>query len=309
MLRWTRESSPPHPGLLEEPRAGEAQYALEVRNVVKRFGRVVAVNGVSFRVAYGEIFGLLGPNGAGKTTTIRMLTTLTRPTSGQVYVAGYEVRKNPVEVKKQIGMVPQQNNLERELTGRENLVLHALLHKMPKSVRERRIAELLAYVGLDGWADERVQNYSGGMARRLLIARALVHSPRILFLDEPTIGLDPQTRRKIWDLIRLLNRAGVTVLLTTHYIEEAESLCHRVGIMDRGKLIALGSPRELKQSLGSYCVEFLSEQGTERHFFATREEARAFGGAQDRDVVIRQTNLEDVFVELTGREGGELASG
>ncbi|NPV28070.1 MAG: ATP-binding cassette domain-containing protein [Firmicutes bacterium] len=283
---------------------------MEVRNVVKRYGRVAAVNGVSFSVAYGEIFGLLGPNGAGKTTTIRMLTTLTRPTSGELYVAGYQVRKNPVEVKKQIGVVPQQNNLERELTGRENLLLHALLHKLPKSVREQRIAELLAYVGLDGWADERVQNYSGGMARRLLIARALVHQPPILFLDEPTIGLDPQTRRRIWDLIRLLNRdLGVTVLLTTHYIEEAESLCHRVGIMDRGKLIALGSPGELKQSLGSYCVEFLNEQGTERHFFATRQEARAFAGTQDRDAVVRRTNLEDVFVELTGREGGGLTSG
>ncbi|MDH7576536.1 MAG: ABC transporter ATP-binding protein [Bacillota bacterium] len=283
--------------------------ALEVHSVVKRYSRVTAVDGVTFSVAYGEIFGLLGPNGAGKTTTIRMLTTLTRPTSGELYVAGYSVQKNPVQVKKHIGVVPQQNNLERELTGRENLLLHALLHKMPKNAREQRIAELLAYVGLDGWAGERVQNYSGGMARRLLIARALVHHPPILFLDEPTIGLDPQTRRKIWDLILLMNRAGATVLLTTHYIEEAESLCHRVGIMDRGKLITLGSPGELKERLGSYCVEYLNEQGTERHFFAARHEARAFAAAQECDTVVRRTNLEDVFVELTGREGGELASG
>ncbi len=265
------------------------------------------MDGVSFRVLRGEIFGLLGPNGAGKTTTIRMLTTLTRPTSGELYVAGYAVTSNPVEVKRRIGVVPQQNNLERELTGRENLLLHALLHKMPRGERERRIKELLDYVGLTPWADVRVQYYSGGMARRLLIARALLHQPPILFLDEPTIGLDPQARRKIWDLIRLMNQAGVTVLLTTHYIEEADTLCHRVGIIDRGRLIALGTPTELKEKLGNYCVEFLSDQGTQRYFFTTRSEAKAYAQSKDFDVIIRRTNLEDVFVELTGRETKELA--
>jgi ABC-2 type transport system ATP-binding protein len=280
---------------------------LEVHNVVKRYGSVTAVDGVSFSVNGGEIFGLLGPNGAGKSTTIRMLTTLTKPTAGELFVDGYSVVNDQVEVKRRIGVVPQQNNFEQELTGRENLLLHALLHKMPKKIRDARIAELLTYVGLEDRADERVRNYSGGMARRLIIARALLHGPSILFLDEPTVGLDPQTRRKIWDLILLMNRSGVTVLLTTHYIEEAESLCHRVGIVDYGKLIALDSPKKLSQNIGEFCVEFLKDFGVERHFFATRQEARNFVSGQDFDTVVRRTNLEDVFVELTGRVSKELA--
>lgn len=279
-----------------------ARMAMSLRNVKKRYGNVTAVDGVSFDIRYGEIFGLLGPNGAGKTTTIRMLTTLARPTEGELFVAGYKVTDDPVEVKRRIGVVPQQNNLERELTGRENLLLHALLHRMARSGREKRIRELLEYVGLSPWADVRVQHYSGGMARRLLIARALVHGPSILFLDEPTVGLDPQTRRKIWDLIQLMNRNGVTVLLTTHYIDEAEVLCHRVAIVDGGRLIACGSPGELKEALGNFCVEFLDENGTERRFFATRAEAKEYAQAQSRDIIVRRTNLEDVFVELTGRE-------
>jgi ABC-2 type transport system ATP-binding protein len=287
---------------------GNTSYKmLEVRNIVKRYGSVTAVDGVSFSVNSGEIFGLLGPNGAGKTTTIRMLTTLTKPTAGELFVDGYSVVNEQVEVKRRIGVVPQQNNFEQELTGRENLLLHALLHKMPKKIRDARIAELLAYVGLEDRADERVRNYSGGMARRLIIARALLHGPSILFLDEPTVGLDPQTRKKIWDLILLMNRSGVTVLLTTHYIEEAESLCHRVGIIDYGKLIALDSPKKLKQNIGEFCVEFLKDFGVERHFFATRQEAKNFASGQDCDTVVRRTNLEDVFVELTGRVSKELA--
>jgi len=287
---------------------GNTSYKmLEVRNIVKRYGSVTAVDGVSFSVNSGEIFGLLGPNGAGKTTTIRMLTTLTKPTAGELFVDGYSVVNEQVEVKRRIGVVPQQNNFEQELTGRENLLLHALLHKMPKKIRDARIAELLAYVGLEDRADERVRNYSGGMARRLIIARALLHGPSILFLDEPTVGLAPQTRRKIWDLILLMNRSGVTVLLTTHYIEEAESLCHRVGIIDYGKLIALDSPKKLKQNIGEFCVEFLKDFGVERHFFATRQEAKNFASGQDCDTVVRRTNLEDVFVELTGRVSKELA--
>ncbi|MBC7342416.1 MAG: ABC transporter ATP-binding protein [Clostridia bacterium] len=278
------------------------EAALAVCNVVKRYGPVTAVDGVSFAVRRGEIFGLLGPNGAGKTTLVRMLTTLTRPTAGELFVGGESVSKNPVAVKKLIGVVPQVNNLERELTGRENLVLHALLHRMPRADREQRIPELLEYVGLVHRAGDRVQDYSGGMARRLLIARALVHRPPILFLDEPTVGLDPQTRRKIWDLIQIMNRDGMTVFLTTHYIEEAESLCHQVGIIDHGKLIALGTPRELKERLGAFCVEFFGGEGTRRVFFPTRQDAKAYASALSGDITVRRTSLEDVFVELTGRE-------
>ncbi|MGQ9512912.1 ABC transporter ATP-binding protein [Thermodesulfitimonas sp.] len=281
------------------------EAGLAVRGVVKRYGPVTAVNGVTFSVRRGEIFGLLGPNGAGKTTLIRMLTTLARPTAGELFVAGVNVAEDPVTVKRLIGVVPQVNNLERELTGRENLVLHALLHRLPRKLREKRIQDLLAYMGLAHRANDRVQNYSGGMARRLLIARALLHEPPLLFLDEPTIGLDPQTRRRIWDLIQLLNRDGVTVFLTTHYIEEAEALCHRVGIIDRGKLIALGAPRELMAQLGAFCVEFFDREGTRRVFFPTRQEAKVYAGTLTGDVTVRRTNLEDVFVELTGREIAE----
>ncbi len=301
---WQAAAALPSPD--GEPAVPEMAWpeaaALVVRQVAKRYGPITAVDGVSFAVHQGEIFGLLGPNGAGKTTLIRMLTTLTRPTAGELFVGGESVSKNPVAVKKLIGVVPQVNNLERELTGRENLVLHALLHRMPRGDRDRRVQELLDYVGLDGRADDRVQHYSGGMARRLLIARALMHRPPILFLDEPTVGLDPQTRRKIWDLIQVMNRSGVTVLLTTHYIEEAESLCHRVGIIDRGKLIALGTPRELKDRLGSFCVECFAGEGTRRVFFPARQDAKAHAGTLAGDVTVRRTNLEDVFVELTGRE-------
>ena len=183
------------------------------------------------------------------------------------------------------------------------------MHKIPRPERERRIEELLAYVGLQACADEQIQRYSGGMVRRILIARAMLHRPPILFMDEPTIGLDPQTRRKIWDLIQLMNREGVTVLLTTHYIEEAESLCHRVGIVDYGRLVALGTPAELKASLGVACAEFLGSHGTSRHFFPTRAEAKEYAQGWDEDITVRRTNLEDVFVELTGREARELSSG
>ncbi|MDD2422468.1 MAG: ABC transporter ATP-binding protein [Heliobacteriaceae bacterium] len=204
-----------------------------------------------------------------------------------------------------MGVVPQHMNLDRELTARENLELHGRLHKMPRVQRRQRIQELLTYVELADRAGDLVDKYSGGMKRRLMIARALMHHPGVLFLDEPTTGLDPQTRRKIWDLIRKLNSAGMTVLLTTHYIEEAELLCHRVGIMDRGRLIALGTPAELKKKVGEVVVEGLNHGNTEYRFFAGREEALAYAGILAENLVIREANLEDVFVELTGRKVGE----
>ncbi|RDV82543.1 ABC transporter ATP-binding protein [Ammonifex thiophilus] len=280
------------------------EAAIVIRGVTKNYGSVQALKGVDLTVKRGEIFGLLGPNGAGKTTLIRLLTTLARPSGGELWVGGYRVDRHPVEVRRLIGVVPQVNNLEKELTGRENLLLHALLHRLPRQERRRRIEELLAYVGLEEWADRKVQVYSGGMARRLLIARALLHRPQILFLDEPTIGLDPPTRRRIWDLVQRLNQEGVTVFLTTHYIEEAESLCHRVGVIDGGKIIALGSPRELCARLGSFCVEFFAGEETRRFFFPSRAEARAYADNLPGDVTVRRTNLEDVFVELTGKVMG-----
>ncbi|MGB9802975.1 ABC transporter ATP-binding protein [Desulfofundulus sp.] len=282
-----------------------SEVVIELRQLTKHYGNVVAVDCLDLEIKKGEIFALLGPNGAGKTSTIRMLTMLTRPTGGQALINGYDVMRDLDKVKKEIGVVPQHMNLDQELTARENLELHGRLHRIPHPRRQERIEELLEYVELRERAGDLVSKFSGGMKRRLMIARALMHSPSVLFLDEPTVGLDPQTRRKIWDLIRRMNGEGMTVLLTTHYIEEAEVLCHRVGIMDKGRLIALGTPRELKQKVGEVVVESFGGRDTGYKFFASRDDALAYAGRLDGNVLIRESNLEDVFVELTGRKVGD----
>lgn len=278
---------------------------LELRQLSKQYGNIQAVSSLDLKIDSGEIFGLLGPNGAGKTTTIRMLTMLTKPSGGSALINGYEITSELSKVKKEIGVVPQHMNLDQDLTARENLELHGRLHKIPQVERQHRIQELLAYVELTDRAHDLVGKFSGGMKRRLMIARALMHQPSVLFLDEPTAGLDPQTRRKIWDLIRRMNSEGMTVLLTTHYIEEAELLCHRVGIMDHGRLIALDMPAELKKKVGEIVVEVLNRGNTEYRFFADRETALQYAGSLAKNVAIREANLEDVFVELTGRKVGD----
>lgn len=278
---------------------------IELRQLAKQYGNIKAVAGLDLTINRGEVFGLLGPNGAGKTTTIRMLTMLTRPSGGSALINGYEVTRDLSKVKKEIGVVPQHMNLDLELTARENLELHGRLHKITQTQRQQRIQELLAYVELTDRAHDLAGKFSGGMKRRLMIARALMHYPGVLFLDEPTAGLDPQTRRKIWDLIRRMNSEGMTVLLTTHYIEEAEMLCHRVGIMDRGRLIALDTPAGFKKKVGEVVVESLNRGDTEYRFFAGREQALEYAGILAENVAIREANLEDVFVELTGRKVGD----
>ena len=286
---------------------------VRVENLVKDFRHTGAagkaetkraVDGLSFAVARGEIFGLLGPNGAGKTTTIRMLTMLTRPTSGAIFYEGKPLFGNEPQVKELIGIVPQQVNFDQDLTAGENLELHARLHHMGAAERRARIAELLAFVELADVRRDPVRRLSGGMKRRLLIARALVHRPRILFLDEPTVALDPQVRRRIWELIRRMAQDGVTVLLTTHYIEEAESLCARVAIMNRGRLAALDTPAALRERLGEFVVEWDGEAGREYRCFAERQDAAAFAASLDGAASIRRSNLEDAFIELTGRKEG-----
>ncbi|MEW6171496.1 MAG: ATP-binding cassette domain-containing protein [Bacillota bacterium] len=275
---------------------------IEINGLTKDYGTLRAVDNLNLKIGDGEIFGLLGPNGAGKTTTVRMLTMLTRPTAGEAYIAGYEVRRDLARVRHAIGVVPQHMNLDQELTARENLELHGRLYKMPAAERRRRIEELLAFAELADRAGELVSRFSGGMKRRLMIARALMHMPQVLFLDEPTVGLDPQTRRRMWDLVRRMNRERVTVLLTTHYIEEAEALCHRVGIMDRGRLIALDTPAMLKEQVGRFVVEGFDGAGATYAFFGTREEAVGYAGTLRESVTIREATLEDVFVKLTGRK-------
>ena len=272
-----------------------------IENLVKNFGSRIAVNMLSFQVAEGEIFGLLGPNGAGKTTTIKMLSMLLRPTAGEIAIGGFNLKHNEQEIKTMIGVVPQHFNLDYDLTVWENLILHGKLHKMEASYIKQRSTELLEYVELLDRKDDFVQKLSGGMKRRLMIARALMHNPKILFLDEPTVGLDPQVRRKLWDLIRKMHNDNVAVLLTTHYIEEAENLCNRVAIMEKGSLIALDSPKELCNMVGKYVVEYEMENKREYKFFDNREEASNFACTLVDTAIIRKSNLEDVFVELTGR--------
>ena len=213
-------------------------------------GPVQAVRGLSFRVRVGEIFGLLGPNGAGKTTTVGVLTTLTRPTSGQATVGGHDVRTDPLEVRRSIGVVFQDSVLDNDFSGAQNLRLHARLWRVPDA--ERRIASLLAAVGLTERADDVVWTYSGGMRRRLEIARALLADPKVMFLDEPTLGLDPIARRDLWQVVRTLrDRHGVTIVLSTHYLEEAQDVCDRVAIVDRGLIVEEGKPSELVDRLGN----------------------------------------------------------
>ena len=218
---------------------------IELRNVEKIFGATRAVDGVSFTIERGEVFGLLGKNGAGKTTTIKMLTLQLKPTAGEIFFEGQPTLGNELAVKNMLGLVPQHLNFDRDLTVEENLELHARLHHLPKIERRERITELLKFVELEKFRGANVQELSGGMKRRLLIIRALIHRPKILLLDEPTVALDPQVRRKIWKLIADLKAQGITIVLTTHYIEEAEFLCDRVAILNRGKLVALDTVKNL----------------------------------------------------------------
>jgi ABC-2 type transport system ATP-binding protein len=221
-----------------------------VRDLVKRFGDHLAVDHVSFDVAEGEVFGLLGPNGAGKTTTIRILTTLISATEGEVRLAGFDVRRDGLLVRRLLGYVPQAVSADGALTGFENLLMVAKLLGMPRGDRERKIEEVLAVVNLEDAGHRLVREYSGGMVRRLEIGQAIMHRPRILILDEPTVGLDPTARRAVWSAIdEIRGETGMTLLVTTHYMEEADAFCQRVAIMDHGRIVAIGSPAELKASL------------------------------------------------------------
>lgn len=218
---------------------------IELRGVKKYFGEVRAVDGINFTIKRGEVFGLLGKNGAGKTTTIKMLTLQLKPTAGEIFFEGRTIHGNEILIKSLIGLVPQHLNFDQDLTVEENLELHARLHHLPKIERLERIDELLKFVELEKVRKSFVRELSGGMKRRLLIIRALIHRPKILFLDEPTVALDPQVRHKIWELIADLKGQGITIVLTTHYIEEAEALCDRVAILNRGRLVALDTTENL----------------------------------------------------------------
>lgn len=226
-------------------------YAVETHELTRRFGSLTAVNSLTVSVGQSEMFGLVGPNGAGKTTVIKMLTTLLLPTAGTATVAGADIVRQPVLVRRAIGYVPQMVSADGTLTGYENLLIFAKLYDVPRAEREDRVRTALSFMGLDGAADRLVRQYSGGMIRRLEIAEAMLHRPQVLFLDEPTIGLDPVARGAVWQhIVRLRDDWKTTVVLTTHYMEEADSLCDRVAIMHLGRVVAYGSPAQLKGSIG-----------------------------------------------------------
>jgi ABC-2 type transport system ATP-binding protein len=278
--------------------------AVSLQNVHKVYNNTCVVNDLSLEIQPGEIFGLLGPNGAGKSTTIRMLTTLAQQTQGDIVVASYDVRRQAAQVRSQIGVVLQQISVDADMTVWENMEFHGRMHHMPPAQRKQAIRYWLDYVELSDRAQAPVKTLSGGMKRRLQIARALLHQPSILFLDEPTVGLDPQTRRRLWEIIRGLNKEqGVTMLLTTHYMEEVEYLCDRIGIMDQGKLIESGTLQELRQKHGEGIVMKQKGDRWEYLFFPTLHEANQYLDQQPdkTGMMTRSTNLEDIFVELTGR--------
>lgn len=272
-----------------------------IEHLTKRYGQVTAVDDLSLSIARGQVYGLLGPNGAGKTTTVRILSTLTRPTSGTASVHGCNVVSQPLQAKSQIGVVHQTLNFDPELTAWESMLIHGMLFKISVSEIRKRSDELLDFVGLAEVARSTVDKYSGGMKRRLSIARALVHDPAVLIMDEPTVGLDAHARRKVWDLIRRLREAGRTIIMTSHYIDEVELLSNGVAVIDKGRLIAEGSPAELIESVGRVVLDIHHPTHTEYAFFETREEAALHAGHLEVETTIRHANLEDVFIRITGR--------
>jgi len=306
---------------------------LVANNLTKKFGDLIAVDGINLEVKEGELLGLLGPNGAGKTTFISMLSTILKPTSGGAKICDYDIIKQSDKVRSCIGIVFQDPSLDDQLTGKENLEFHGRLYKVPKNVMRKRMDELLDMVELKDRAKDLVKTYSGGMRRRLEIARGLLHHPHVLFLDEPTLGLDPQTRRHIWEYILKLNRdERITMLLTTHYMDEADELCNRVAIIDKGKVVAMDTPTNLKDQMGGDVVtvktehkkdenlrnKLLTIQGVRDVKFAEKMlaitaikgervipsilEVMGTLGFKAEFVTLREPTLEDVFLKYTGRE-------
>jgi len=301
-------------------------YIIKVENLVKRFGKLVAVDNITFSVARGEIFGFLGPNGAGKTTTINILCTLSKPTSGRAIINGFDVVRQQSQVRQSIGLVFQDPSLDERLSGLQNLRFHALVYNIPTSVREQRIKQVLSMVELWERRHSQVRTYSGGMKRRLEIARGLLHYPKVLFLDEPTLGLDPQTRNRIWEyILELRQRERITIFLTTHYMDEAEK-ADRIAIIDHGKLVAMDTPERLKHMVSKDIISVktdnddrAAEEIWSRYQIKIRHDSDGLTfevangeeflptfikefGTKIVSVSLRHPSLDDVFLKLTGRE-------
>lgn len=302
----------------EQERGGLAIEAIEL---MKTYGSLVAVNRVSFGVRYGEAFGLLGPNGAGKSTMMRMIYCRTPLSAGALYVTGLDVTVEPRQVKARIGVVPQENNFDPDLNVRDNLLVYARYFRIARRDAEERADELIEFAGLQEKRQARIEELSGGMKRRLMIARALINRPTILVLDEPTTGLDPHVRYELWDKLRELRAQGLTVLLSTHYMDEAEKLCDRLLIVDKGRILVSGTPRELIREhalqftlearncngrpLRNGLPQIIAERRGATHFYfaaAPEQLATLLGEYEGCETVLRPSNLEDVFLRLTGRD-------
>ena len=309
-------------------------YSIETKSLTKSFGDLVAVNDISFSVEKGEIFGFLGPNGAGKSTTMMIFTTLLKPTSGNAVIAGFDVMKDAKHVRENIGFVQQETTVDEYLTGRENLLLQARLNHIPKNEINHRIDEVLDLIELTDKQDQAVVTYSGGMRKRLDIAGGLLHHPKVLFLDEPTVGLDIQTRRKIWEYIKKIHTEfEMTIFLTTHYMEEADNLCDRIGIMDHGKIQVIDSPQNMKNDLGNEIISLLVDESNNHNSFLSELKKIEFIKKINEDnlkltlfvsngtevipkifqissqleikitsISLTQPTLDDVFISYTGHE-------
>ena len=296
-------------------------FAIEAKDLMKSYGDLVAVNRISFNVRYGEAFGMLGPNGAGKSTMMRMIYCRTPPSYGLLHVAGMDVTLDPRAIKGEVGVVPQENNLDPDLSVRDNLLIYARYFRIPRQVASKRADELIEFAELQDKRDVRIETLSGGMKRRLMIARALINQPKILILDEPTTGLDPHVRLAIWEKLRELRQQGLTILLSTHYMDEAEKLCDRLVIVDKGQILVSGTPRELiRRHAQHFALEargcngrplrtelpqvFAERRGSTLFYFADSAEQLAplMREYEDCEALLRPSNLEDVFLLLTDRD-------
>lgn len=275
---------------------------IELRNLTKTFEHFTAVDSVCLSIKTGEFFGLLGPNGAGKTTTISMLSTLLLPTSGEIYIDGELLSRKRQDIKQKVSVITQEYSMRQDMDMDEIMEYQGRLYFLPKRVIKQKTEELFAFAGLTQHRHKTIRKLSGGLKRKLMVCRALLTDPRILLLDEPTAGMDAISRRQMWNLLRQLNEQGLTIILTTHYIEEAESLCDRIALMDNGKLETVDTPRSLIEQLGAFTVEEMLDNGIQCRYFHERAEAINCLSGITGQCSLRDTNLEDVFVERVGKK-------
>lgn len=274
---------------------------IEIKNLSKKFGNFTAVDGLDLKIETGEFFGLLGPNGAGKTTTISMLSTLLLPTEGEILIDSEPLSRKRTDIKRKISVITQEYSMRQDMTMDEIMEYQGRLYYMPLKKIRQRTEELLDFCGLLPYRKRTVRKLSGGMKRKLMVCRALLTEPEILLLDEPTAGMDALSRRQMWNLLRQLNEQGLTILLTTHYIEEAQSLCDRVALMDAGKLEEIDTPEGLIENLGAYAVDVIAADGVQSRYFRERNQAIAYLSSIEAKSALRDTTLEDVFIEYAGK--------